>query len=67
MCIPQNESELFGRTLRVNLAKPQRVREGSTRPVWADDNWLQKHAGKTVDDLKADAVRKIHDKCRRVK
>ncbi|KAK7592999.1 hypothetical protein V9T40_007751 [Parthenolecanium corni] len=50
-----NESELFGRTIRVNLAKPQKVREGSTRAVWADDDWLQKHAGKSVDEMRAEA------------
>ncbi|XP_050182535.1 peptidyl-prolyl cis-trans isomerase E isoform X1 [Myiozetetes cayanensis] len=27
-----NESELFGRTIRVNLAKPMRIKEGSSRP-----------------------------------
>lgn len=44
----QNDSELFGRTIRVNLAKPQRIKEGSTRPVWAEDSWLQQHAGETL-------------------
>ncbi|KAL8596961.1 hypothetical protein ACOMHN_027907 [Nucella lapillus] len=44
-----NESELFGRTIRVNLAKPMRVKEGASRAVWADDNWLQKHAGETLE------------------
>ncbi|KAB0795757.1 hypothetical protein PPYR_09818 [Photinus pyralis] len=43
-----NDSELFGRTIRVNLAKPQRIKEGSTRPVWAEDTWLQQHAGETL-------------------
>jgi len=43
-----NDSELFGRTIRVNLAKPQRIKEGSTRPVWAEDSWLQQHAGETL-------------------
>ncbi|XP_053675515.1 peptidyl-prolyl cis-trans isomerase E [Anopheles nili] len=43
-----NDSELCGRTIRVNTAKPQRIKEGSNRPVWADDNWLQKHAGATL-------------------
>ncbi|XP_028174805.1 peptidyl-prolyl cis-trans isomerase isoform X2 [Ostrinia furnacalis] len=43
-----NDSELFGRTIRVNIAAPQRIKEGSTRPVWSDDNWLQKHAGETL-------------------
>ncbi|XP_023027347.1 peptidylprolyl isomerase cyclophilin-33 [Leptinotarsa decemlineata] len=51
-----NDSELFGRTIRVNLAKPQRIKEGSTRPVWSEDTWLQQHAGETIgkkvdDDL----------------
>ncbi|KAF4518732.1 hypothetical protein B566_EDAN005185 [Ephemera danica] len=44
-----NDSELFGRTIRVNLAKPQRIKEGSTRPVWAEDTWLQQHAGETLE------------------
>lgn len=45
----QNESELFGRTIRVNLAKPQKAKEGSSRAVWADDEWLKKYAGATLD------------------
>lgn len=44
----QNDAELVGRTIRVNVAKPQRIKEGSNRPVWADDDWLQKHAGATL-------------------
>lgn len=45
----QNDSEIFGRTIRVNLAKPQKIKEGSTKPVWAEDAWLQEHAGKTLE------------------
>ncbi|KAF7266903.1 peptidylprolyl isomerase cyclophilin-33 [Rhynchophorus ferrugineus] len=45
-----NDSELFGRTIRVNLAKPQKIKEGSTRPVWSEDSWLQKYAGETIRD-----------------
>lgn len=45
-----HDSELFGRTLRVNLAKPLRLKENSTRPVWADDEWLQTFAGKHTLD-----------------
>ncbi|KAK2493529.1 hypothetical protein MC885_011051 [Smutsia gigantea] len=30
--LAENESELFGRTIRVNLAKPMRIKEGSSRP-----------------------------------
>ncbi|ALC41785.1 cyp33 [Drosophila busckii] len=43
-----NDAELCGRTIRVNLAKPVRVKEDSFKPVWADDDWLQKHAGATL-------------------
>ena len=49
MFIFQHESELYGRTIRVNLAKPQKVKEGSSRPVWADDDWLKQYAGQTLD------------------
>uniref|UniRef100_A0A1B6KG36 Peptidyl-prolyl cis-trans isomerase E n=1 Tax=Graphocephala atropunctata TaxID=36148 RepID=A0A1B6KG36_9HEMI len=54
-----NDSELYGRTIRVNLAKPQRIKEGSSRPVWSEDTWLQEHAGETLDtesDNKTTAV-----------
>ncbi|XP_040568427.1 peptidyl-prolyl cis-trans isomerase E isoform X2 [Lepeophtheirus salmonis] len=43
-----HDSELFGRTLRVNLAKPLRLKESSSKPVWADDEWLQKYSGQTI-------------------
>uniref|UniRef100_A0A146LQE9 Peptidyl-prolyl cis-trans isomerase E n=1 Tax=Lygus hesperus TaxID=30085 RepID=A0A146LQE9_LYGHE len=43
-----NDSELFGRTIRVNLAKPQKIKEGSTRAVWSEDTWLQEHSGETL-------------------
>lgn len=46
----QNDAELCGRTIRVNLAKPVRIKEGSFKPVWADDDWLQKHAGATLSE-----------------
>ncbi|XP_072357057.1 peptidyl-prolyl cis-trans isomerase E isoform X2 [Scyliorhinus torazame] len=46
----ENESELFGRTIRVNLAKPMRIKEGSSRAVWSDDDWLKKFAGKTLKE-----------------
>ncbi|KAK9502776.1 hypothetical protein O3M35_011484 [Rhynocoris fuscipes] len=45
-----NDSELFGRTVRVNLAKPQKIKEGSTRAVWSEDVWLQQHAGETLNE-----------------
>ena len=34
-----NNSELYGRVLRVNVAKPQRAKaEGSGKAVWADEH-----------------------------
>ncbi|CAL8070953.1 unnamed protein product [Orchesella dallaii] len=43
-----NDSELFGRTIRVNLARPMKVKDFTTRPVWAEDTWLREHAGETL-------------------
>jgi len=40
-----NDSEIFGKTIRVNIAKPIKLKEGSARPVWSDDEWLRKYAG----------------------
>ncbi|CAG2061149.1 unnamed protein product [Timema podura] len=53
-----NDSELFGRTIRVNLAKPQKIKEGSSKPVWSDDTWLQEHAGETLEKDKDSAAQK---------
>ncbi|XP_011304380.1 peptidyl-prolyl cis-trans isomerase E [Fopius arisanus] len=60
-----NDSELFGRTIRVNIAKPQRIKEGSSKPVWADDMWLQEHAGETLSNdegVKSDVPATIKEK-----
>uniref|UniRef100_A0A3Q1BUK5 Peptidyl-prolyl cis-trans isomerase E n=1 Tax=Amphiprion ocellaris TaxID=80972 RepID=A0A3Q1BUK5_AMPOC len=51
-----NESELFGRTIRVNIAKPMRIKEGSSRPVWSDDDWLKKFSGKTAEEAEGEAA-----------
>jgi len=46
-----DEAELFGRTLKVNIARPIKMKDGHySRPVWADDSWLAKYAGKTLDE-----------------
>lgn len=42
--------------MRVNIAKPQRIKEGSNRPVWAEDAWLQKHAGATLTNDNKDKI-----------
>lgn len=39
-----NESELYGKTIRVNIAKPQKNKAGS-RAVWDKDEWLQENTG----------------------
>ena len=54
----QQDSELFGRTLKVNLAKPLRIKENSSRPVWADDEWLQKYSGQQAKKT-ADAAAEV--------
>ncbi|XP_071483757.1 peptidyl-prolyl cis-trans isomerase E-like [Diadema antillarum] len=51
-----NDSELFGRTIRVNLAKPMKIKEGSGKPVWSDDNWLKKYAGATLKNEEGGVV-----------
>ena len=33
----------------MNIAKPQRMKENSLKPVWAEDAWLQKYAGQTLE------------------
>lgn len=38
-----DNSEILGKTIRVNIAKPMKYKvENSTRPVWADDEYLRK-------------------------
>lgn len=50
-CFPiQNDSELFGKTITVNIARPRKIKEGYSRPVWSEDSWLQKYAGKTEEN-----------------
>ncbi|KAJ3634458.1 hypothetical protein Zmor_016467 [Zophobas morio] len=37
-----NDSELLGHTIRVNVAKPQIIKEGSMRPIWTEESWLKR-------------------------
>lgn len=37
-----DNGEILGKTIRVNLAKPMKFRESSNKPIWADDEYLQK-------------------------
>jgi len=43
-----NESELYGRTIYCNIAKPNR---SQPKAIWDSDDWLQKHAGDTLDKV----------------
>uniref|UniRef100_H2Z0T2 Peptidyl-prolyl cis-trans isomerase E n=1 Tax=Ciona savignyi TaxID=51511 RepID=H2Z0T2_CIOSA len=63
-----NESEIYGRTIRVNIAKPMYSNKDGLhhRPVWADEDWLKKYAmkedgedGKTTadDDAKVEKAK----------
>lgn len=45
-----NDAEIYGKTIRVNLAKPMKSNESSTRAVWQKEEWLQKYAGKASED-----------------
>lgn len=41
-----DNSEIFGRTIKVNIARPKMLKEGSSKPVWSDDLWLKTYVGK---------------------
>jgi len=55
-----HESELFGRTIAVNIAKPSK--KSSSRAVWSSDDWLVQNAvpdskdGDTEDVAKTSGV-----------
>ena len=44
----------------MNLAKPMRLRENSSRPVWADDEWLSKYSGQHTLDQQKEAEARLH-------
>ncbi|KAM3580814.1 Peptidyl-prolyl cis-trans isomerase cyp10 [Umbelopsis sp. WA50703] len=43
-------SELNGRVIKVNIAKPQRIAGGGNKAIWDDDAWLRKYALNTAED-----------------
>jgi peptidyl-prolyl isomerase E (cyclophilin E) len=43
-------AELMGRVIRVNLARPQKHKLGSTKAVWTADDWLKEMAERTAHD-----------------
>ena len=56
-----NDSEIFGKTIRVNIAKPIKLKEGSARPVWSEDSWLLQHAGATLDNSEKEKKEKKYE------
>lgn len=44
-------SELFGKVIKVFIAKESRIGHNSSRPIWSEDAWLQKHATGEIPDL----------------
>lgn len=44
-----DNSEMLGRTIRVNIAKPVRFKDSNNRPIWADDEYLRKISGEGTD------------------
>ncbi|VDN56198.1 unnamed protein product [Dracunculus medinensis] len=57
-----NDSELYGRTIKCNFARPPKPNEKSHRPIWADDEWLKMYGtgegiskeAKEINDSDAD-------------
>merc|ERR1711963_862950 len=56
-----HDSELYGRTLRVNLAKPMSRRENSSRPIWDNDEWLSKYSGEHTLQQQKEAEARLHE------
>jgi peptidyl-prolyl isomerase E (cyclophilin E) len=55
-----HQSEMFGRTISCNFARPPTTSEVSSRPVWADNEWLKKYGtggqSEDAETEKGDAV-----------
>lgn len=49
-----DESEIYGRTIRVNIARPKMLKEGSSRAVWTEDSWLKKYSTANQSEVTAE-------------
>ncbi|KAI9328489.1 peptidyl-prolyl cis-trans isomerase E-like protein [Zopfochytrium polystomum] len=47
-------SELYGKVIKVNLAKPMKMRDGSFKPIWADEAWLKDSAANNEEGGKGE-------------
>ena len=50
-----NGAELFGRTLRVNVAKAMGHKLGSSKAVWSADSWFQNNLSEDGTAAQTDA------------
>jgi len=46
-----NESEIYGKTIRANIAKPMQIKQGQNKPIWTEDTWLKEYAGKSLEEM----------------
>ncbi|CAF3942027.1 unnamed protein product [Rotaria sordida] len=61
-----NDSELFGRSIRVNLAKPVALKETSSKPVWSEDQWLS-NAMNSTDNETSTVENNSNDNTKQIK
>jgi hypothetical protein len=40
-----NDAELCGRVVRVAFARPQRFKEGHSKPIWMQEDYYKKERG----------------------
>lgn len=46
-----DQSEIYGRTIKVNIAKPMQLKQGQGKAVWNEDTWLKEYAGKSLEEM----------------
>jgi len=61
-----HESELHGRTIRVNLARPMKMKEGYSKAIWADENWLREHGEAAYEPEQGTAADFVNEMRRKV-
>lgn len=54
-----NNSEIYGRTIKVNIARPKMLKEGSARAVWTEDSWLKQYSGKGNEEDGTNAGKEV--------
>lgn len=44
-----DNGELLGRTIRVKIARPVKYNQNTSKPIWANDEYLRKVEGESAD------------------